>query len=230
MFTAATLAIALSILSFVASAIGLRVAYRSNSISELDLLTNLQSEWGDLREQWHRANLTVYGSDNYYTLASKELRVEFDSFVESLSSGRLTRNEARAGAFPWTSAIREVVDYFGNVALYVLTGQLAPTHAYAIFGAPVVRRSRVIRAILGDRKLALGGSQSDTTVHFIGYMPAHYSDEFNQGIGSDWIEEWMDDDNSQVVRSVSSACSTYCGRKVHCDKICIDTISPKPRR
>jgi hypothetical protein len=184
-------AIIVSILSFIVSAIGLRAARRSNLISEIDLLTSLQSEWGDLQEQWERANLTVYGSNNYYSLGSKELRAEFDNLVEEISSGHLSQHEAQAAAFPWTSAIREIVDYFGSVASYILTGQLAPARAYELFGGPVVRRSRVVRAILGDRKLALGGTPSDTTVHFIGYKPARYSDTWSQGLEHDWVEQWM---------------------------------------
>jgi hypothetical protein len=188
---AANLAIILSILSFIVSLISVRAVFRGNSISEIDILTSLQSGWGDLQEKWWRANLTVYGSDNYYTPGNQELRAEFDRLVEDLSSGTLSQHEAQAAAFPWISAIREIVDYLGNVASYVLTGQLSPGHAYSIFGAPVIRRSRVIRAIIGDRSLSTGGASSDRRTYFSGYKPAYYSDEWRMGLPSDWVAEWM---------------------------------------
>ena len=192
MLLTAIFAIILSALSFIVSMVSARAALRSNSISEVDILTSLQSEWVDIQDQWRRANLTVYGSDDYYTPAGTELRTEFDKLIEDLSSGKLSQREAQAAAFPWTSAIRDVVDYLGKVASYVLTGQLSPAHAYSIFGAPVVRRSRVIRAIVGDRKFSIGGAPSDSAVHFEGYKPAHYSDDCSQGDSHDWVAEWMD--------------------------------------
>lgn len=146
----AAAALAVSISSLTVSIGGFAISRHNSKISELNLLGNLQREWAGLRRDWQRAILTVYGPEGYYSPADKTLRSEYTAMLSELRSPAPQGRDERGLLWPWISSIQNVIEFMATVSSYVLSGQLTPEHAYAIFGPEVARRSGPVRVLLGE--------------------------------------------------------------------------------
>lgn len=124
----------------------------------MDLLRQMQSDWLNLKPQWHRAILTAIGPDNFYSPAESEIRDRFSDLVQKLVLERPAprteemkrwRQETRDASHEFEQAQRDVLFFLANLASEVFRGRLTPALAYDVVGLDVTRRSRQIRVLLG---------------------------------------------------------------------------------
>ncbi|MGC3992618.1 MAG: hypothetical protein QM779_00560 [Propionicimonas sp.] len=143
-------------LSVGVAVVALILSMRANSTSRSAYLTALRQEWESLSEHWAVSLLLYRGSSDYYVDADLKQRARVRNLeLESLSQAQDSAH-ATMSLDDWGNAlraesahVRAVVRFFAYCTDLLLSGRIAPTDAYRIFGPEVARHGAAIRWMAG---------------------------------------------------------------------------------